>query len=383
VVAAGWLILEITGSPAAVGALVAVTRGPAVLLFSVAGHLADGYDRRRVGIIMFAGQAVGAVALAVVVWTSGPSLAAIYGLTLVQGVGFALSLPALLALLPTLVPEDRLSQAVSINAAGINVARLAGPAIGGITLATAGAGACFMLNAVSFLALVVALARTPPARARERGPRRGTAQAFRYAGRDGAMRRLLVGMAVFVGLAAPVQELAPVVADRLDAGPEGLGLLLGAMGGGALVGAWALERLGAAGLPRHRALPLASLAFAVGLAAVALAPTLALGLASMALCGLFWIWMYAGTNTAVQLRSPAELVGRMLGLYQLAVIGPMVVGSAVAGLVAEAIGIRASLGLCAGLLAAWGAWSLAHAVPEIDAGRGRLGPEGPSAPRSA
>jgi MFS family permease len=371
VVAAGWLIYDITESPAAVGALAMVTRGPAILLSMLGGGLADRYDRRFVGAWMFLLQAIAAGALAVVTWVIGPSLPAIYALTFVTGVGFALSLPALLALLPALVPREELSGAVSLNAAGINVARLAGPAIGGAMLAFAGAGTCFLVNGLSFFALVVVLVRARPRPVDVSGAGVRLRQALAHAARDRAIRRLLIGMAVFVTLAAPVQELAPVMADLLDSGPVGLGLLLGCMGGGALIGAWALERLGRAGLPRHVALSGASVMFAVGLAGVAVSPVLPVAMGTIAFAGAFWIWMYAGTNTSIQLRSPPELLGRMLGLYQLSVIGPLAVGSLAAGAIAEQIGIRWTFGLCAALLATWGAWSLRNAVPEIDAPRGR------------
>lgn len=366
IVASGWLILQLTDSPAAVGALALVTRAPAILLSTVAGQLADRFDRRAVGIWTFLLQAAAAGALALITWASGPDVWSVYALTFVVGVGFALGLPAMLALIPALVPAPRLSQAVSLNAAGINVARLAGPAIGGAVLALFGATACFALNAVSFLALVLVLLRIPAA---PRSPARegvGMRSALAYAARDDGMRRLLIGMAIFTALASPIQELAPVVADRLDAGPEGLGLLLGAMGGGALAGAWLLERLHGGGLPRHRALPIATLTFSAGLAVVALTPWLWLGLLGMAFSGAFWIWMFAATNTAIQLRSPRPLLGRMLGLYQLSVIGPIAIGSTVAGAVAERAGIEATLAACAALLAAWGAWSLRNPVAAID-----------------
>ena len=194
----------------------------------------------------------------------------------------------------------------------------------------------------------------------------GMRAALAYAAGDDGMRRLLIGMAVFTALASPIQELAPVVADRLDAGPEGLGLLLGAMGGGALAGAWLLERLHGGGLPRHRALPIATVTFSAGMAVVALTPWLWLGLLGMAFSGAFWIWMFAATNTAIQLRSPRALLGRMLGLYQLSVIGPIAIGSTVAGAVAERAGIAATLAGCAALLAAWGVWSLRNPVAAID-----------------
>ena len=366
IVASGWLILELTGSPAAVGALALVTRAPAIVLSTVAGQLADRFDRRAVGIWTFLLQAVAAGTLAVIAGVAGADVWAIYAFTFLVGIGFALGLPAMLALIPALVPQTRLSQAVSLNAAGINVARLAGPAIGGLTLALFGATACFALNAVSFLALVLVLLRIPAGRAAARPEGVGMRGALAYAARDDGMRRLLIGMAVFTALASPIQELAPVVADRLDAGPEGLGLLLGAMGGGALVGAWLLERLHGRGLPRHRALPIATLTFSAGLAVVALTPWLWLGLAGMAFSGAFWIWMFAATNTAIQLRAPRPLLGRMLGLYQLSVIGPIAIGSTVAGAVAEEAGIGATLAGCAVLLALWGGWSLRNPVASID-----------------
>jgi MFS family permease len=366
VVASGWLIYELTGSPAAVGALALMTRAPAFFFSPYAGQLADRFDRRKVGMWTFLLQGVGAGLLAVLSWSGHAGVTELYLLNFVVGVGFALGLPAMLALIPALVERTRLSQAVSLNAAGINVARLIGPAIGGVVLAGFGATACFSLNAVSFLALVWVLWRLPESRAPRTATRAPMREALGYGRRDPAMRRLLVGMAVFTTLASPVQELAPVVADRIDAGPQGLGLLLGAMGGGALIGAWLLERLGGRGLPRHRALPIAMVTFSAGMAMVAVAPLLWIGMVAMAFSGAFWIWMFAGTNTAIQLRAPQALLGRMLGLYQLSVVGPIAVGSMLAGAVAERTGIVAALLGCAVLLAAYGLYALRRPVLEID-----------------
>jgi predicted MFS family arabinose efflux permease len=366
-IAGGWLILQLTGSPAAVGALALVLRGPALVLSPYAGGLADRLDRRILGAATFLAQALAAAALAAVTFAGVVSPLLIYLLTFALGVGFALGLPAMLALVPSLVAPQRLPQAVSLNAAGINVARLVGPAVGGVTLAVFGAGVCFVVNALSFLALVAALLTLPAGtRRRPAGHRRGVRPAMAFARRDPASRRLLVGMAVFCALAAPVQELAPVVARRLGDGPGALGALLGAMGGGALAGVWALERLTGSGYPRHLALPTATLGFAAGALAVAASPWLPLSVLAMAAAGFFWIWMFAGTNTAIQLGSPPALLGRMLGLYQLSVIGPIALGALAAGALAEVVGIRLSLGACALGLVVWGAWSLTHRVPAID-----------------
>ncbi len=366
VVGAGFLIYDLTESPAAVGALALVARGPAFVLSGYAGQLADRFDRRVVGIVTFAVQAVGAGGLAVLSALDAATPAVIYASTFVVGVGFALGLPAMLALVGVLAGRDKLPEAIALNAAGINVARLAGPALGGVLLVVGGPTVCFAVNAASFVTLIVVLIGLrafPPAAP---GSRARIREAMRYAAADPAARRLLIGMAVFAALAAPAQELAPVVAATLDAPAVGLGLLLGMMGGGALVGAWLLERFGRAGYPRHHALPTATLAFAVAMGMLAATPWFWLALVAMFLGGVFWIWMFIATNAAIQLGSPPELIGRMLGLYQLAVLGPIAIGAQAAGGLAELVGIRWSLGTCAALLGAWGVWSLINTVPEID-----------------
>ncbi len=364
--AAGWLVYHYTQSPAVVGALSLVARLPAIVFSTVAGHLADRFDRRHVGIATGIGQGLAALALAVAGLFGVQSTLFIFIATFFVGLGFALGLPAMLALIGELPGRDRLPEAIRVNAAGINVARMIGPVMGGGVLLVFGPTTCFALNAVSFLGLVVVLARLPPM------PRSGnhtvatTRDALRYAVTDPAPRRLLSGASIFCILAAPMQELAPVVAARVGTGKGGLGLLLGAMGAGALIGAVVLSKSEDRGLPRHIALPLGSTATAVGLGLVAISPWLWLSLIGMAAGGFFWIWIFTLTNTAIQLTSPPELVGRMLGLYQAAVVGPIAIGAFAAGSVAEVIGIGGSLGLCAATLAGWGLWSLANPVGEID-----------------
>lgn len=338
------------------GALALATRAPSILLAPIAGSLADRYDRQRVAIAANGVQAVAAGALAVL---SGFGLAgpgAILGLTLLLGIGFALGLPAQLALIPALAPPERLSQAVSLNSAGINIARLAGPALGGIVLATAGATAGFAVNAASFGVVMIVLATIRP---RPATPSRGAGigEGFRHALRDPLIRRLLVGMAIFTGLASSVQELAPVITASLGGGPVALGVLLGAMGAGALAGVVVLEAVVGRLLSRERALPLATAMFGVLMVALAFAPGLPVALVIVALAGACWIWMFAGTNTGVQLRSPSHMLGRMLGMYQLAVIAPFAVGPILVGAVAQFAGIATALVGAAAILIGWGAWA--------------------------
>jgi MFS family permease len=368
-VAAGYLVYHLTHSPGMVGALALVSRGPAFVLSTTGGRLADRFDRRAVGRWTFALQGVAAAGMAVMAFLGGLTVPVIFVLTFALGVGFALGLPAVLALVPALVPAEHFEQAVALNAAGVNVARLAGPALGGVLLGLVGATWCFGLNAFSFLALVLVLGWVSVRPTQPRAALVSTRRALVFAWRDPAIHRLLAGMAVFAALAAPIQELAPVIAHTLGSGAVGLGLLLGAMGGGALIGAWALDRAQAHGLTRGHAMTVATLVFAGTMTGLAMAPGIGLGLVAMACCGAFWIWMFILANTSIQLRAPRSMVGRMLGLYQLSVIGPIAVGSLLAGLWAEVVGIRWSFVTCAALLAVWGLWTLRRPVPEIDDGR--------------
>ena len=173
-------------------------------------------------------------------------------------------------------------------------------------------------------------------------------------------------MFVFMVFAGPIQELAPVVARRVGGGPVALGLLLGAMGAGALAGAWALQVLSGRGLPRHLAIPIGTLGFGAALGVVAASPVLWLSVPGMLVAGSFWIWILTLTNTAIQLSSPSQMLGRMLGFYQLSVITPIAVGSVAFGAAAGVLGIGWSLGIASGCLLAWGAWSITHPVAEID-----------------
>ncbi len=366
IVAAGWLVYTLTDSPAAVGALALVARAPALVLSPWAGRLADRHDRRPIGIASFALQGVGAGLLAVLAALGHISAPIIFVATCAVGIGFALGLPAVLAMVGVLAGRERLPDAVALNAAGINVARLVGPALGGVVLAVAGPAWCFALNAVSFMALVVVLVRLPPFPPAQPGNRSRMREALGYAWRTPAPRRLLLGMAVFAALASPVQELAPVVTAEFGRGAVWLGVLLGAMGGGALLGAWGFTRLGRRGYPSHHALPVATTAFAAAAGVLALAPWYPVAVAAMFLGGMFWIWMFIATNASLQLRSPAPLLGRMLGLYQLVVLGPIALGSQAAGAFAEVVGIRWALGGCAALLGAWGLHTLIRRVPSID-----------------
>lgn len=368
-VAAGYLVYHLTHSPGVVGALALVSRGPAFALSTLGGSLADRFNRRLVAQWTFGLQAVAAAGMAVMAFSGHLTVPVIFVLTFALGVGFALGLPGVLALVPALVPRSYFTHAVSLNAAGVNVARLIGPAIGGVLLSVVGPTWCFGINAFSFVALIIVLVWV---RLRDIGPRGSgvsTRAAISFARHDPALRRLLVSMALFTACAAPIQELSPVIAHILGAGATGLGLLLGAMGAGGILGAWILNHLMVRGVTRGAAITRATLFFACMMGVLSVVPTFAFGFVVMAFCGVFWIWMFILINTSIQLRTPRSMTGRMLGLYQLVVVGPIAIGALGAGLWAEVVGIRWSFATCAALLVVWALWMLAHPVAEIDAGR--------------
>ena len=224
IVASGWLILQLTGSPAAVGALALVTRAPAIGLSTVAGQLADRFDRRAVGIWTFLLQAAAAGALALITGLTGPEVWSIYALTFLVGVGFALGLPAMLALIPTLVPapaplaggepergrHQRRAPGRAGDRRGDPGALRRDRLLRGQRRLLPGPGASCCCGCRP-------AAPCPPPGGRRHGARR-----WRYAAaRRRACAGCWSGMAVFTALASPIQELAPVVADRLDAGPGG------------------------------------------------------------------------------------------------------------------------------------------------------------------
>lgn len=364
-VALGWLVYQATHSAAAVGALALTARVPTLLLSTAGGQLADRFDRRAVGIATSAAQGLIALGLAVPVTDLG-DVRVLYAAAALSGVASALGLPSTLALVGQIAGRRHRADAIALNAAGVSIARVAGPVGAGVTLATAPAHVCFAIAVAAFAGMATVLASVPALPPEVRARRVRLRSAIGYTAANAAPRRLLVGVAVFTALGAPLQELAPVLAGRLGGGPVGLGMLVGEMGLGAFAGAVVFTRLHRHGYPHHHAVPTATLGCALAGVTVALSPSLALAGAAMMGVGFFWIWVFIATNTSLQTNTPSHLVGRILGLYQLAMIAPIAIGAPLAGLVAEWVGVHAALAASTALLAVWGVWSLAHRLPSID-----------------
>ncbi len=349
-IAMAWLILQLTHSPVAVGALALCQFLPFTVFGLFAGVVVDRLDPRRVVIATQAASMVLAAALAVPTLLGHATPWLIYLLAGLRGTVLVLDAPSRQALTYQMVGPAELPNAVALNSSLFNGARVVGPALGGVVVALAGAGFCFAFNAVSFLAVLAGLlAMRPeellPTGRKEELPRllAGTREALGYVRRTPRAAVVLVLVAVVSTFAFNFNVLLPVLAkETLHSGPGTFGVVTGCFGAGALVGALLSAALGRASM---RTLLVGMTGF--GLAELLLAPLRSVPATGSLLFAVglsFTVWT-ANANSTLQLEAPGHLRGRVIGLYYYAFNGAGPVG-----------------GLLAGWLAATGGTGLAFAV---------------------
>ncbi len=344
-VAAAWAMLELTGSALWVGLMAASSTLPLLFLALPAGALADLVDRRRILLISQSVMGAAAVTMAVVWYLDVVNPGILLALGLVLGVGLALNMPAWQAMVPDLVPRGLIADAVALNSVAFNVARAVGPALGGIIVATSGPGLAFALNAISFVGVIAVVFTFRPSSPGDLGDESvggAIAIGIRYARYTPPFRRLLTIAAGFAVTSAVVQSLLPnVTADALDSGASTYGYLLGAMGVGALIGAFSrrigLEHLGAA------LVPVSMTAFGVAGIVVGASRSIAVTGVALLAAGTFWVWALATLNATVQLMTPDWVRGRAMSLYTLAFVGILPLGSIVGGALGDVIGAAESV----------------------------------------
>ncbi|MFO7571963.1 MAG: MFS transporter [Gaiellaceae bacterium] len=338
-IALAWLVLELSGSPLAVGGLAFARFLPFTVFGLVAGVLADRVDSRRLVMTTQAAAMAVSVALAVVTLTGTATLTVVYALAALGGVALAFDAPGRQSLTYQLVGRRELPNAVALNTGLFNGSRIIGPAIAGVIIATSGTGACFVINAVSFLAVLTALAllRESELHAVERDTTvrvvSGMRRALGVVRRDPQLRAVLGVVTVVSTVGFNFHVLVPLLAaETLHVGPEGLGLLSASFGVGALVGAlvaasfhvasWRLLCVGAGGF---------------GVLALALAPVESPLLAGALLfaIGISFTLFTANANALVQLGAPDRFRGRMVGIYLFAFVGLAPIGGLLAGGLAE------------------------------------------------
>jgi MFS family permease len=348
-VGAAWLMTSLAPSPVWVALVQAASNLPFFLLALPAGALADVVDRRRLLLVSLAGLTVSAAALGALTALGLAGPRALLGFTFAIGVGSTFLAPALLAILPELVPRGEIPAAVSLNGISMNLARALGPALGGLLVAAAGAAATFLANAVSFVGLLAVVLRWRRAPREARLPPEAFVGAMRagmrYLRHSPPLQLVLVRVAVFALPASALWALLPLYAkDQLGLAATGYGVLLGFFGAGAVLGGLALPRLrtrlGAQGVTTA-----AALLFAAALVVLGTTRRFSLAGASLVGAGAGWLALLTVLSAAAQLSLPAWVRARGLASYLLVLFGSLALGSALWGGIAESEGVpRALLG---------------------------------------
>ena len=381
-VAVGALVVSRTGQASWAVLIAAGAFLPIGLLSPVGGALADQLPRRPVIALGNLAEALVAATLAALISARHDSPVMLLGLVTVQGSVAALIMPVSQAILPDLVPRSQFLAASSLNSAQWNAGRIVGPALAGATVAAFGFGASFVANAVSFLAVVIAVLfvrlSPPPGRAESvLGSLRAGLAATRA---QPTCRAAIITMGVVAFVGAPFIALVPAMALRLShGGPTAVAAatsqLTTAQGLGAVAGALLLAPL-AARIGRGPLLGWSLALLPVALACYAVAPSRWWGIAALFGVGLVYLGVLSGLSTAVQLYAPADYRGRVISFFQVALGVSYPLGALLQGPVADAIGIGWTTTASAVLLALTGlvVWWRWPAFTRAIIGRAQAGP---------
>jgi MFS family permease len=349
-IATSWLVYRITGSALILGVVGFCGQIPTLFLAPVAGVFVDRWDRRRVLLATQILSLLQSLALGVLTLLGIITVAEVLALQVVQGVINAFDTPARQAFVVHMI-EDRadLPNAIALNSSMVNGSRIVGPSVGGVIIAAVGEGWCFMIDAVSYIAVIASLLAMrmepvvpsrPPARVREE-----LEAGFRYVTRFVPVRTLLLLLALVSIMGMPYTVLMPVIAARvLHGGANSLGFLMGATGVGALAAALYLaSRHTVVGL--GRAIAAAVIVFGLGLVAFGSSRSFLLSLAILPFVGAAFMLALAATNTIVQTIVEEHLRGRVMAFYAMAFLGTAPIGSLLAGVLADRIGAPATIRL--------------------------------------
>src|SRR5271156_2694227 len=350
-VGAGWLMTQMTLNPFMIGLVQAAGALPVFLVILPAGALAGLVGRRRLLLLTQGWMVLASATLGILTLTScvGPWVLLLF--TFLLGLGSVMNDPAWQAITPEVVPAKQHASAVALNSAGFNVARAVGPAIGGIVVAAVGCGMTFLLNALSFLGVILFLYRWkrpagPPMKTQR--VRSAIADGFHYVRESGLAKSVLLRTGTFSIAAVAMLALLPIIARPY--GARGYGGLLGGFGLGALLGALALprlrEKLSVDGVVGASIVIFAGMTFAAGRA-----ETFTPLCAVMLVAGAAWIGILACLNVAAQTMCPGYLRARALSFYLLVLQGGMAVGATLWGALAKRIGVPDALGAAAVALA--------------------------------
>ena len=357
-VGAAWLMTSLSPSPLQVALVQTATNLPIFLLGVPAGAFADLFDRRKVLLVtqawmLGAAAVLGALTLA---HETGPWMLLL--LTFSLGLGATMNGPAWQAILPELVPRSEMPAAIALNSVGFNLARAVGPALGGLVVSAVSPGAAFLLNAVSFMGVIMVLYLWPrkPDMVPSHPESVGSAilAGFRYVRFAPEMHSVLMRSGVFIISASALWSILPLVAKvELHSESSGYGVLLGCLGVGSILGAIVLNPL------RRKVSNDALVTYAIALfgwvnIALAYLDNFYVVAAALLLGGMAWMTVNSTLNTVAQTSLPGWVRARALGVYLLVFQGAMALGSVLWGWIATRFGLRAAL-LMAGITLLGGA----------------------------
>jgi predicted MFS family arabinose efflux permease len=360
-----WLVLELTNSPFRLGMIGALQFGPILLFSFLSGAISDRVRKRRMLIGTQTALMLQAFTLSALVWSGHVQFWHVAVLAALYGLANTLDMPARQSFIAHLVPRGDLMNAIALNSAVFNGARVVGPAAAGLLVARYGTAAAFLFNGLSFLAVIAALAaiRTEGAPRPPSGLGMGAdiAEGVRYAlgtPRIALVFGLLLSVSLFV---VNMNVLVPLIARNvLNQGAHGFGLLMASLGVGAVMGALTVAGL-ARGRPRLAFVVGPAIAAALLLVGLSFVHHFGLAAAVLMALGFAQIVFMTSCNTTVQITVPDELRGRIMGLYALVFAGMTPIGSVLMGSIAErwgvaracAVGGTMGLLLVSGLTLAW------------------------------
>jgi MFS family permease len=383
-VAEAWLIYRLTGSAALLGVLGFVGQIPIFLLSPLAGLAADRWPRRRVVIATQASSMLLAFTLAALTLTGRIRVWEIIALATLLGTVNAFDVPARQSFLIEMVGRENLLNAIALNSSMFNGARVAGPAIAGILVALVGEGWCFLLNGVSYLAVIAGLflMRIENTKTVHDGaaPLEKLREGFRFARHTKPIRALLLLLGVVSFMALPFSVLMPIFAVRiLHGGASAYGWLMGAVGFGAMFGALVIAmRAQLRGLGNVVAYSATGLG--VSLALFSASRWFLLSFALLVVCGFTMMMQFTATNTLIQAMVPDQLRGRVMSIYSMMFLGMSPLGSLLAGAMADHIGAPVTVAI-GGLVSCLGGLTFARTWPamrgparELFAAQGMMAP---------
>ncbi|MGH9456197.1 MAG: MFS transporter [Thermoanaerobaculia bacterium] len=341
-VAQAWLVYRLTDSALLLGLIGFANNFPVFFVAPFGGMVADRANRRRVLLATQIASMLLAGGLAAVTLTGVVRTWHVFVLATLLGVVNGFDIPARQSFVVDLVGRDDLVNAIALNSTAFNLARVAGPALAGIIVAVAGEGPCFLMNAVSYLAVIggLAMIRLPDVVRGATGEStiRVLTGGFRFAGATGPIRALLLLLVVLSFTGMPYTVLMPIFADELlGRGARGLGMLMGATGIGALAGSISLAtRKTVIGLGRWVAR--AALGFGVCLVLFSVSRSFWLSVALLLPVGFSMVLSMAASNTLIQAMVPDEIRGRVMAVYSMVFMGGAPLGALFAGALAESLG---------------------------------------------